>query len=119
MRRKHFHSVREALKEARFLQTVQDEEELEKGKVLPIAKEEEKPVENRVDLEHVVGECLKQLQGQTTMAVKNERPGKAARGRFRCWCCGEEGHMLMQCPTVKRNRAAQKEATRPKRSENE
>ena len=63
LRRKHFHSVRKALKEARFLQTVQDGEELEKGKVLPIAKEEEKPVENWVDLEQVVGECLKQLQG--------------------------------------------------------
>ena len=97
--RKHFHSVLEALKEARFLQTVQDGEELEKGKVLPIAKEEEKPVENRVDLELVVGEYLKQLQGQTTMAGKTERPGRAARGKFRCWCCGE-GHMLMQCPTV-------------------
>ena len=44
LRRKHFHSVREALKEARFLQTVQDGKELEKGKVLPIAKEEEKPM---------------------------------------------------------------------------
>ena len=119
LRRKHFHSVREALKEDRFLQTVQDGEELEKGKVLPIAKEEENPKENRVDLEHVVGECLKQLQGQATMAGKNERPGNAVRSKFRCWCCGEEGHMLMQCPTVKRNRAAQNEATQPKRSENE
>ena len=119
LRQKHFHSVRESLKEARFLQTVQDGEELEKGKVLSIAKEEEKPMEKRVDLEHVVGECLKQLQGQATMAGKNERPGNAVRGKFRCWCCGEEGHMLMQCPTVKRNRAAQNEATRPKRSENE
>ena len=119
LRRKHFQSVREALKEARFLQIVQDGEELEKGKVLPIAKEEEKPKENRADLEHVVGECLKQLQGQADLAGKNERPGNAVIGKFRCWCCGEEGHMLMQCPTVKRNRAAQNEATRPKRSENE
>ena len=118
LRRKHFQSVREALKEARFLQNVQDGEELEKGKVLPIAKEEEKPKENRVDLEHVVGECLKQLQGQANVAGKNERPGNAVRGKFRCWCCGEEGHVLMQCPTVKRNRAAQNEATRPKKSKN-
>ena len=48
-----------------------------------------------------MGECLKQLQGQATMAGKNERPGNAVRGKFRCWCCGEEGHMLMQCPTSK------------------
>ena len=119
LRWKHFQSVREALKEARFLQTIQDGEEPEKGKVLPLAKEEEKPVEKRVDLEQVVGECLKQLQGQSAMAGNNERPGKARKGKFRCWCCGKEGHMLMQCPTVKRNRAAQSEAARPKRSENE
>ena len=97
---------------------MQDGEELEKGKVLPIAKEEEKPKENRVDLEQVVGECLKQLQGQANLGNKNERPGSAVRGEFRCWCCGEEGHMLMQCSTVKRNRAAQNEATRPRKSKN-
>ena len=50
-----------------------------------------------------MGECLKQLQAQANLAGKNERPGNAVRGKFRCWCCGKEGHMLMQCPTVKRN----------------
>ena len=45
--------------EARFLQTVQDSEKLEEGKVLSIAREQEKPKENRVDLEHVVEECFK------------------------------------------------------------
>ena len=118
MRHKHFQSVQEALLEAKFLQKVQDSEDLEEGKVLTVGKEEEKPKENRVDLEHVVGECLKQLQAQANLTGKNERPGNAVRGKFRCWCCGEEGHMLMQCPTVKRNRAAQNEATRPKKSKN-
>ena len=84
LRRKHFQSVLEALKEARFLQTVQDSEKLEEGKVLSIAREQEKPKGNRVDLEHVVGECLKQLQAQANVAEKNERPGNADRGRFRC-----------------------------------
>ena len=119
LRRKHFQSVWESLKEARFLQTVQDSEELEKGKVLPIAKEEEKPKENRVDLEQVVVECLKQLKAQANLGGKNERPGNAVGGKFRCWCCGEEGHFLRQCLTVKRNRAAQNEATRPRKSENQ
>ena len=36
-------------------------------------------MEKRVDLEHVAGECLKQLQDQAIMAGKNERPGKACR----------------------------------------
>ena len=118
LRRMHFQSVREALLEAKFLQKVQDSEDLEQGKVLTVGKEREKPKENRVDLEHVVGECLKQLQGQANLAGKNERPGNAVRGKFRCWCCGEEGHTMMQCPTVKRNRVAQNEATRPKKSRN-
>ena len=111
LRRKHFHTVREAMQEAKLLQTIQDSEDLEKGKVLTVAKEEEKPRENRVDLEQVVGECLKQLQALASVGGKNERPGNAIGSKFRCWCCGEEGHFLMQCPTVKRNRAAQNEAT--------
>ena len=100
LRRRHFQSVQEALLEAKFLQKVQESEDLEKGKVLTVGKEEEKPKENRVDLENVVGECLKQLQAQANLVRNNERPGNAIRGKFRCWCCGEEGHMLMQCPTV-------------------
>ena len=72
LRHKHFQSVREALLEAKFLQTIQDNEDLEKGKVLTVAKEEEKPKENRVDLEQVVGECLKQLQAQANVGGKNE-----------------------------------------------
>ena len=119
LRCKHFQSVREALQEARFLQTIQDSEDLEKGKVLTVAKEEEKPKEKRVHLEHVVAECLKQLQAQASVGGKNERPRNAVRGKFRCWCCGEEGHLLMQCPTVKRNGVAQNEATQPRKSENE
>ena len=118
LRRKHFQSVWEALLEAKFLQKVQDNENLEAGKVLNVGKEEEKPKENKVDLEHVVCECLKQLQAQANLTSKNEQPGKAVRGKGRCWCCGEEGHVMMQCPTVKRNRAALSEATRPKRSKN-
>ena len=119
LRRKHFQSVREALQEARFLQTIQDSEDLEKGKVLTVAKEKEKPRENRVDLEQVVGECLKKLQAQASVGGKNERLWNAVRGKFRCWGCGEEGHFLMQCPTVNRNRTAQNEATRSRKLENE
>ena len=84
LRCKHFQSVREALLEAKFLQTIQDSEDLEKGKILTVAKEEEKPKENRVDLEQVVGECLKQLQAQANLGGNNERPGNAVRGKFRC-----------------------------------
>ena len=64
LRRMHFQSVREALLEVKFLQKVQDRENLEEGKVLTVGKGEEKPKENRVDLERVVGECLKQVQAR-------------------------------------------------------
>ena len=72
LRCKHFQSVWEDLLEAKFLHTIQDIEDLEKGKVLTVAKEEEKPKENRVDLEQVVGECFKQLQAQVNIGGKNE-----------------------------------------------
>ena len=75
LRLKHFQSVWEVLKEARFLQTVQDSEDLEKGKVLTVDKEEEKPKENRVVLEQVVGECLKQLQVQANLGSKTSDRG--------------------------------------------
>ena len=75
LRRKYFQSVREVLPEAKFLQKVQDSEDVGKGGVLTVGKEEEKPKENRVDLELVAGECLKQLQGQTNMAEKTSDRG--------------------------------------------
>ena len=83
------------------------------GSPLTIVKEEK-----RFDLEQVVEECRKQLQAQAKLGSKDERPGNAVRGKGRCWRCGEEGHMLRQCLTVQRSRAAQNEATRPKKSEN-
>ena len=83
------------------------------GSLLTVVKEE-----NQVDLKQVIEECLEQLQVQVKLGNKSERPGNAVRGRCRCWCCGEEGHMLRQCATVQRNRAAQNEATRLKKSEN-
>ena len=119
LRCKHFQSVREALKEARFLQALQDNGNLdwEKGKVMAMGSEEVKEKKSEADLGEIVEECLKQLQAQASVSNKNERPGNAKHGKCRCWCCGKEGHFLMQCPTVKQNRAAQKEAAREK-SEN-
>ena len=76
LRRKHFQSVREALKEARFLQTVQDSEKVEEGKVLSVAREQENPKENRVELERVMGECLKQLQAQANVGEKKRATGE-------------------------------------------
>ena len=74
LRRRHFASVREALAEARFLQSVEEEEDRRKGKVFTV-KEEVKPVEEpKVDLNQVVEACMKQLQALQTNKKQSERP---------------------------------------------
>ena len=62
LRWRHFASVREALAEARFLQSVEEDEDSGNDKVFTV-KEEVKPVEEpKVDLNQVVEACVKQLQ---------------------------------------------------------
>ena len=105
LRRRHFASVREALAEARFLQSVEEEESRRKGKVFTV-KEEVKPVEEpKVDLNQVVEACLKQLQALQANKKQSERP-RSARKRLRCWCCREKGHLMRACPLVQQNKAA-------------
>ena len=88
LRRRHFASVREALAEARFLQSVEEDEDRRKGKVFTV-KEEVKPVEEpKVDLNQVVEACMKQLQALQANKKQSERP-RSARKRLRCWCCRE------------------------------
>ena len=63
LRRRHFVSFKEALKEARFLQLViEEDEDRESGEVFK-GKEEVKPVkEPKVDLNRVVEACIRKLQ---------------------------------------------------------
>ena len=88
---------------------MQDSEDSEKGKVFTVDKEPKE--EPKLDVGQIVEACIKQFQAQTPGNRNNERPGKAKRRKYRFWCCGEEGHVLRQCPTVERNRVAQNEAT--------
>ena len=105
LRRRHFASVREALAEARFLQSVEEEEDRVKGKVFTV-KEEVKPVEEpKVDLNQEVEACMKQLQALQANKKQSERP-RSARKRLRCWCCKEIGHLMRASPVVQQNRAA-------------
>ena len=97
LRRKHLSDVREALQEARFLQRVQEEESHNKKKVLTL---DLPPSPSKEDL---VEECLKQLQNRGLIGARRERRS-GVKGP--CWCCGEEGHFLMQCPVIKKNRTA-------------
>ena len=102
LRRRHFVSVKEALKEARFLQSVMEEDEdRESGEIFK-GKEEVKPVkEPKVDLNRVVEACIRKLQTLQACKKQSERPGYA-RKRRRCWCCGQKGHLVRACPLVQR-----------------
>ena len=105
LHRRHFESVREALEEARFLQSVEEDEDCDNGKVFTV-EAEIKPVEGpKVDLNQVVEACVKQLQALQANKEQSERP-RSTRKKLRCWCCGEEGHTLKECPVIQQNRAA-------------
>ena len=78
--RRHFASVREALSEARFLQSVEEDEARSRGKVFTV-KEEVKPVEEpKVDLNQVVKACVKQLQALQANK-KSKASGRDLLGR--------------------------------------
>ena len=96
LRRKHFRTVKEALEEARFLKRVSAEEGTSREKVLAVDKG---------DLLHqqIVEECLKCLQSSNISTEKREQQ---RGGRLKCWCCGKEGHAMMQCPIVAENLAS-------------
>ena len=93
------------MEEARFLQSVEEDEDCDNGKVFTV-EAEIKPVEEpKVDLNQVVEACVKQLQALQANKEQSERP-RSARKKLRCWCCGEEGHTLKECPVIQQNRAA-------------
>ena len=72
LRQRHFESVREALEEARFLQSVEEDEDRDNGKVFTV-EAEIKPVEEpKVDLNRVVEACVKQLQALQATKEQNE-----------------------------------------------
>ena len=106
LRRRHFDSVREALEEARFLQSVEEDEDCDNGKVFTVEAENKPSVEEpQVDLNQIVEACVKQMQALQTSQGQSERP-RSARRKLRCWCCGEEGYTLKECPVIQQNRAA-------------
>ena len=64
------------------------------------------PVEEpKVNIQQIVEACVKQLQAQQPKKEQSER-SRGSRKKYRCWCCGEDGHTLRDCPTILQNRAA-------------
>ena len=61
--------------------------------------------EPKVDINQIVEACMKQMQALQPNKEQSERP-RSTRTKLRCWCCGEEGHTLKECPVIQQNKAA-------------
>ena len=65
LRRRHFVSVKEALEEARFLQSVEEEESRGSGKIFTVEVDPELPAEKpQLDVQQIIEACMKQMQAQ-------------------------------------------------------
>ena len=106
LHRRHFDSIKEALEEDRFLQSVEEDEDRDNRKVFTVEAETKPSVEEpKVDINQIVEACMKQMQALQPNKGQSERP-RFTRKKLRCWCCGEEGHTLKECPVIQQNRAA-------------
>ena len=109
LRRRHFESVKEALKEARFLKSVEEDESRGSGKIFTVDSGSTPSVgEPKLDIQQIVETCMKQMQAQQPRKERSERPGYA-RKRRRYWCCGQKGHLVRACPLIQQNKAACKQ----------
>ena len=118
LRRRHFNSVKEALDEARFLQSVEEDEDRDSGKIFMVEAEAKPPMEDpKVNIQQIVEACMKQMQAQQPKKEQSERP-RSSRRKLRCWCCGEDGHTLRECPIIQQNRAAYFEQPAEDQAEN-
>ena len=65
LRRRHLNSVKEALDEARFLQSVEEDEDRDSGKICSVEAKTTPPVEEpKVNIQQIFEACVKQLQAQ-------------------------------------------------------
>ena len=95
LRRRHFNSVKE-----------EEDEERDSGKIFTVEAEAKPPMEEpKVNIQQIVEACMKQMQAQQPKKEQSERP-RTSRRKLRCWCCGENGHTLKECPIIQQNRAA-------------
>ena len=78
LRRQHFDSVKEALDEACFLQSVEEEENCGSGKIFTVERE---PLEEglKVEIKQIVKDCIKEMQAQQLKKEQSERPRSSCR----------------------------------------
>ena len=73
LRRRHFNSVKEALEEARFLQSAEEEEDRDSGKICTVEAKAVPPVEEpKVNIQQIVEACVKQIQAQQPKKEQSE-----------------------------------------------
>ena len=100
LRRRYFDSVKEALKEARFLKSVEEDESRGSGKIFTVDSDSTPSVaEPKPDIQQIVEACMKQMQAHQARTERSERP-RSSRRKLRCWCCGKKGHLVRACPLV-------------------
>ena len=102
LRRMHFNSVKEALKEARFLQSVEKDENCASGKIFAVETE---PLEGglKAEIKQIVEACLMQMQAQQPKKEQSERP-RISRRKLWCWYCSEMGHLMRGCPVIQQDK---------------
>ena len=104
LRRRHLDSVKEALDEVRFLQSVEKDENCESGKIFTV--ETEPPEEGlKVEIKQIVKDCIKEMQAQQPKKEQSERP-RSSRRKLWCWCCNKMGHLMKACPVIQQDRTA-------------
>ena len=104
LRRRHFDSVKEALDEALFLQSVEEEGNCGSGKIFTVEGE---PLEEglKVEIKRIVKDCIKEMQAQQCKKEQSERPRSSCR-KLGCWYCREIGHLMKGCPVMQQDRTA-------------
>ena len=104
LRRMHFSSVKEALKEARFLQSIEKDENCRSGNIFSVEAE---PLEERlkVEIKQIVEACFKQMQAQQPQKEQSERP-RMPQKKLWCWHCREMGHIVRGCPVIQKDETA-------------
>ena len=72
LRRRHFNSVKEALEEAHFVQSAEEEEDRDSGKICTVEAKAVPPVEPKVNIQQIVEACVKQIQAQQPKKEQSE-----------------------------------------------
>ena len=82
LRRMHFSSVKEALKEARFLQSIEKDENCRSGEIFSVEAE---PLEEelKVEIKQIVEAFFRQMQAQQPQKEQSERPRMPQK---KLWC---------------------------------